>query len=464
MDTPPTSQNHKVKRRFTFKRDKKKSKKTQDTIEESLEHPRGFREAFNSSPSPNKTDGQNSENSSLASGSALRLSVPNDLCHLNHSNSASAENISGYGANSTSLSEGKSEMRGSISAEFESQEVRVPFRVEVEDDGKEGGRGWLHDSQPGVHQSQVTVEVSSSDGGDGGSGAAHRSSKVGDAIRLEEKGRDRAQPEASSPPFITPSTTTQSEDAAAVFLFPSPTHSTVPNSTNTPHSSRADTTSRPDLPAPAKTPLAPLNAEGSASSSPDHHGTSPSSSSSSNSTPTKTKTVTITRKISESHALRKLPTQKEILSRYGRASVSSDLGAATALRVVKETEAVAHARSSSDLALPSRLDSYVYTPALSAAPPLPPRPVTSLGFTLSSSSLPKESNGKAAKVLDEEEVLKTCSIESLISAIENSRGECVCVLVNMCACIPVLVCMYMQCTCNVHAPAHAYHIFVYVLV
>ena len=128
------------------------------------------------------------------------------------------------------------------------------------------------------------------------------------------------------------------------------------------------------------------------------------------------------------------------------------MGGAATLREVKETGG-AHARSSSDLALPTREDSYVSTPALSATPTLPPevpRPVTSLGFALSSSSSssPKASNGKAPKVLDEEEMLKTCSTESLISAIENSHGECGCVwlCVGMCVWVCVCVCGYAYVT------------------
>eukprot|EP00731_Ephydatia_muelleri_P015189 Em0008g909a len=445
-DMPPNSQNNKkVKRRFTFKKDRKKPKGTQDIIEEPSEHPRAFREAFNSSPSPNKMDGQNSENSSLASNSALRLSVPSDLHNLNHSNSASAENISEFEASCTTSSsiivEGRSKLRESVSSEFESQEARVPYQVEAEgvDDGEEGWRGWSRDSQPRVEQSQVTVEISSNDvgsgggggggdggGGDGGGGDSGilSSGVVGDIIRPKERGGDRGQQEASSS-STTPlgvENAIRSEDlphSTAVFTFPSPVHSavvTVAESLN-------DTLS-PDLPTSAKNPLTPPKTEASVTSSPDHHSVSPSSSSSSSSSmPTKTKTVTITRRISESHALRKLPTQKDILSRYGRASVSSDMGGAATLREVKEAGG-AHARSSSDLALPTREDSYVSTPALSATPTLPPevpRPVTSLGFALSSSSSPKASNGKAPKVLDEEEVLKTCSTESLISAIENSH-------------------------------------------
>eukprot|EP00731_Ephydatia_muelleri_P011341 Em0006g235a len=358
VDMPPTSQSSKkVKRRFTFKRDKKKSKGTQDTIEESLEHTRGFRKAFNSSPSPNTTDGQNSENSSLASNFALRLSVPSDLHTLNHSNSASVENVSDC---TSSVLEGKSKLRGSVSAEFKTQEVRVPFQVEVEvvDGGEEGRQGWSHDSQPRVQQSQVTMEVSSNVGGSGDGGS-------GDGGSGDGGSGDGGSGDGGS------------GDVMVVVR------------------------QRHQLPHP-----------------PDHHSMSPSSS---NSTPTKTKTVTISRRISKSHAPCKLPTQKDILSRYGHASVSSDMGVAVTLRDVKEME-VAHAQSSSDLVLSSG-NSYVSMPALNGMPMLPlevARPMTSLWFM--SSSSPKVSNEKAPKVLDDEEMLfKTCSTESLISVIENSH-------------------------------------------
>ena len=115
------------------------------------------------------------------------------------------------------------------------------------------------------------------------------------------------------------------------------------------------------------------------------------------------------------------------------------MGVAVTLRDVKEM-VVAHTQHSSDLVLSSG-NSYVSTPALNAMPMLPlevPRPVTSLGFT--SSSSPKVSNEKALKVLDDEEMLKTCSTESLISAIENSHVcvcLCVCVCVCVCVCLPV---------------------------
>ncbi|KAL5500671.1 hypothetical protein EMCRGX_G012265 [Ephydatia muelleri] len=521
VDMPPTSQSSKkVKRRFTFKRDKKKSKGTQDTIEESLEHTRGFRKAFNSSPSPNTTDGQNSENSSLASNFALRLSVPSDLHNLNHSNSASVENVSDC---TSSVLEGKSKLRGSVSAEFKTQEVRVPFQVEVEvvDGGEEGRQGWSHDSQPRVQQSQVTMEVSSNVGGsgdggsgdggsgdggsgdggsgdggsgdggsgdggsgdggsgdggsgdggsgdggsgdggsgdggsgdgcsgdggsgdggsgdggsgdggsgdggsgDGGSGdGGSGDGGSGDGVGVGGSSGDGGSGDGGSGDGGSGdggSGDGGSVDGGSGDGGSGDGGSGVGGSGDGGSGSSGSGICRsgetfPSLPRP---PSPCSRQRHQLPHPPDHHSMSPSSS---NSTPTKTKTVTISRRISKSHAPCKLPTQKDILSRYGHASVSSDMGVAVTLRDVKEME-VAHAQSSSDLVLSSG-NSYVSMPALNGMPMLPlevARPMTSLWFM--SSSSPKVSNEKAPKVLDDEEMLfKTCSTESLISVIENSH-------------------------------------------
>ena len=398
VDTPSTSESisKKVKRRFTFKRDKKKSKSPQETIEESSseQHSREFRDAFNSSPSPYKMDGQNSENSSLASSSAMHLSIPSDLHHLNRSNPGSAENVSQCGTNAG----GKSELRGSVSAEFESQEVRMPFQV----GGEEEGQAWSHDNHPGVHQGQVTT-VKDASGGD-----IHRLEVVDDIGRPKEGG-DRSQPGAAfapgKPSGVDAATQVESPENPTVFVFPSP----VPTSAKTgpiASAESADTPTSSDLPSSAKTLLAKMGA--SSTSSPEHQNPS----SSSNSTPTKTKTVTITRRISEGLILRKLPTQKDILSRYGHVSVGSDLGGSP-LREVREAEA-SHARSSSDIVVTRKISS-TSEPALGVAsvpPPEVPRPVTSQGFA----------SPKSFSVSDEKN-LKTCSTESLISEIEKSHGE-----------------------------------------
>ena len=102
VDTPSTSESisKKVKRLFTFKRDKKKSKSPQETIEESSseqQHSKEFRDALNSSLFP--------YNSSLASSSAMHLSIPSGLHHLNRSNPGSAENVSQCGTNATFFNE-----------------------------------------------------------------------------------------------------------------------------------------------------------------------------------------------------------------------------------------------------------------------------------------------------------------------------------------------------------------------